>query len=61
MDGQSEWLLCTVIKIGYGLFSYAMQPAKHTSASFMGAILNEYLVASGLYAKLKKMYLVLRV
>ena len=44
MDGQSEWLLCTVIKIGYGLFSYALQPAKRTSASFMGAILEEYLV-----------------
>ena len=44
MDGQSEWLLCTVIKIGYGLFSYALKPAKRTSASFMGAILEEYLV-----------------
>ena len=33
-----------VSKIGYGLFSYALQPAKHTSASFMGAILEEYLV-----------------
>ena len=46
MDGQSEWLLCTVIKIGYGLFSYALQPAKRTSASLMGAILEEYLVTS---------------
>ena len=44
MDRQSECLLCTVIKIGYGLFSYALQPAKRTSASFMGAILKEYLV-----------------
>ena len=48
MDGQSEWLLCTVIKIGYGLFSYALQPAKRTSASFMGAILEEYLVTDPL-------------
>ena len=31
-------------KIEYGLFSYALQPAKHTSASFMVAILEEYLV-----------------
>ena len=33
-----------VSKIGYGLFPYAFQPAKRTSASFMGAILEEYLV-----------------
>ena len=33
-----------VSKIGYGLFSYALQPAKRTSASFTGAILKEYLV-----------------
>ena len=44
MDGQSEWLLSTLSKIGYGLFSYALRPAKRTSASFMGAILEEYLV-----------------
>ena len=44
MDEQSEWELCTLSKIGYGLFSYALQPAKRTSASFMGAILKEYLV-----------------
>ena len=31
-------------KIGYGLFLYALQPAKPTSASFMGAIVKEYLV-----------------
>jgi hypothetical protein len=42
----SGWFLgpYKVSKIGYGLFSYALQPAKHTSASFMGAILKEYLV-----------------
>ena len=34
-----------VIKIGYGLFSYALQPAKRTSTSLMGAILKKYLVA----------------
>ena len=28
----------------YGLFSYALQPAERTSVSFMGAILEEYLV-----------------
>ena len=37
-----------VSKIMYGLFSYALQPAKCTSASFMGAILKEYLVPSHL-------------
>ena len=42
----SGWFLgpYKVSKIGYGLFSYALQPAKYTSASFMGAILEEYLV-----------------
>ena len=42
----SGWFLgpYKVSKIGYGLFSYALQPAKRTSASFMGAILKEYLV-----------------
>ena len=42
----SGWFLgpYNVSKIGYGLFLYALQPAKHTSASFMGAILEEYLV-----------------
>ena len=34
----------TVNKIRYGLFSYALQPAKCTRASFMGAHLEEYLV-----------------
>ena len=33
-----------VSKIGYGLFSYALLPAKRTNASFMGAALEEYLV-----------------
>ena len=33
-----------VSKIGYGLFLYALQPAERTSTSFMGAILEEYLV-----------------
>ena len=33
-----------VSKIGYGLFSYALKPAKHPSTSFMGAILEEFLV-----------------
>ena len=33
-----------VSKVVYGLFLYALQPAKRTSASFMGAILKEYLV-----------------
>ena len=42
----SVWFLgpYKVSKIGYGLFSYALQPAKRTSTSFMGAILKEYLV-----------------
>ena len=42
----SSWFLgpYKVSKIGYGLFSYALQHAKITSASFMGAILKEYLV-----------------
>ena len=31
-------------KIGYGLFLHALQPAKRSSASFMGAILKEYVV-----------------
>ena len=31
-------------KIGYGVFSYALQPVKCTRTSFMGAILEEYLV-----------------
>ena len=33
-----------VSKFGYGLFSYALQPAKCTITSFIGAILEEYLV-----------------
>ena len=33
-----------VSKVGYGLFLYALKPAKRTSASFMGAVLEEYLV-----------------
>ena len=42
----SSWFLgpYKVSKIWYGLFLYALQPAQHTSASFMGAILEEYLV-----------------
>ena len=42
----SVWFLkpYKVSKIGYCLFSYTLQPAKRTSASFMGAILEEYLV-----------------
>ena len=42
----SVWFLgpYKVSKIGNGLFSYALQPAKPTSTSFMGAILEEYLV-----------------
>ena len=31
-------------KIVHGLFSYALQPAKSTIASFIGANLEEYLV-----------------
>ena len=42
--GFLEYWPYKVSKIGYGLFSYALQPAKRTSASFMGAILEEYLV-----------------
>ena len=46
-DTFSGWFLgpYKVSKIGYGLFSYALQPARRTSASFMGAILKEYLVS----------------
>ena len=44
MDRQSQWLLFNQSKIGYGLFSYALQPAKRTSASLIGAIHKEYLV-----------------
>ena len=42
----SSWFLelSKVSKNGYGLFLYALQPAKCTSSSFMGAILEEYLV-----------------
>ena len=42
--GFLEYWRYKVGKIGYGLFSYALQHAKRTSASFMGAILEEYLV-----------------
>ena len=35
-----------VSKVVYGLFLYALQPANRTSASFMGAILKEFLVNS---------------
>ena len=34
--------------MGYRLFSYALQPAKRTSTSFMGASLEEYLVQEAL-------------
>ena len=42
----TSWFLgpYKVSKIVYGLFSYALQPAKCTIASFMGANLEEYLV-----------------
>ena len=42
----SSWFLgpYKVGKIGFGLFLYALQHAKRTSDSFMGAILEEYLV-----------------
>ena len=48
----SVWFLgpYKVSKIGYGLFSYALQPAKRTSVSFMGAILEEYLVNKNISA-----------
>ena len=42
--GFLEYWPYKVRKIGYGLLSYALQPAKGSSASFMGAILEEYLV-----------------
>ena len=42
--GFLEYSPYKVSKIGYGGFSYALQPAKHINASFMGAILEEYLV-----------------
>ena len=46
--GFLEYWPYKVSKIEYGLFSYALQPAKGTSSSFMGAILKEYFVpASG--------------
>ena len=44
--GFLEYLPYKVSKIGYGLFSYALQPAIRTIVSFMGAILEEYLVKS---------------
>ena len=34
--------------MGYRLFSYALQPAKRTSTSFIGASLEEYLVQEAL-------------
>ena len=42
----SSWFVgpYKVDEIGYGLFLYALQPAKRTSSSFIGAILEEYLV-----------------
>ena len=51
----SSWFLgpYKVSKIGYGLFLYALQSAKHTSASFMGAILEEYLVRRALLWELE--------
>ena len=41
--GFLEYWPYKVSKIVYGLLSYALQPAKCTSASLMGAILKEYL------------------
>ena len=38
-----------VSKIVYGLFSYDLQPAKPTIASFMDANLEEYLVLQTFY------------
>jgi hypothetical protein len=42
----SSWFLgpYKVSKIGYDLFLSALQPTKRTSSSFMGAVLEEYLV-----------------
>ena len=42
--GFLEYRPYKVSQIRYSLFSYSMQPAKCTSASFMSAILEEYLV-----------------
>ena len=39
--GFMEYWPYKVSKIGYGLFSYALKPAKSNSASFMVAILEE--------------------
>ena len=51
----SGWFLgpYKVIKIGYGLFSYALKLAKLTSASFRGAFLKEYLVVPNCGCPLK--------
>ena len=43
--GFLEYWPYKIRKIGYGLFSYVLQRAKRTSASFMGEFLEEYLVA----------------
>ena len=49
----SGWFLgpYKVSKVVYGWFLYALQPAKRTSASLMGAILEEYLVILLLFLK----------
>ena len=49
----SSWFLgpYKVSKIVYGLFSYALQPAKRTIASFMGANLEEFLVSFNFCSK----------
>ena len=44
LAGFLEYYPYKVNKNGSGFFSYALQPAKRPRASFMGAILEEYLV-----------------
>ena len=46
IEATFGWLgsWCTELKIEYDLLSYALHPAKFTSAKFMGPILEEYLV-----------------
>ena len=46
--GFLEYWSYKVSKIGYRLFSYALQPVKRTSTSFMGASLEDYLVQEAL-------------
>ena len=47
--GFLEYWPYKVSKIGHRLFSYALQPAKRTSTTFKGAILEEYLVPKSLF------------